>query len=169
MHSREFNSGVVRLENLVVGKALFRETISTDLAHADAVSPTAAEKSESSDVSVVVILVFDDKKLFAQTQRRTNMAAEHLASSIRADDLEVDRSFRTSARHDAQVDQRSNTASEATQTRLRLAEGQFSSPVGKRREAIRGRPVWRRSHFEVINFTSCVHMKNNRFATDQSN
>ncbi len=47
----QLNSGVVGLKNLVVAEALFGEAISANLAHADAVSPAAAEKNEAGNAA----------------------------------------------------------------------------------------------------------------------
>ena len=69
IHFRQLNARIVRFDYLLGGPALLRESVSADLAHADAVSPAATEKSESSDAPAVVILVFDDKQLFTQTER----------------------------------------------------------------------------------------------------
>src|SRR6185295_16775535 len=97
IHSREFNSGVVRLENLIVGEALFRQAVSADMTHADTVSPASSEKREACDTSIVVILPLDNKKLFTESQRGTNAPAQHLALPICADNFEIGRAFGSSS------------------------------------------------------------------------
>src|SRR6266480_840195 len=80
---------VIRLQNLFVSEALFCQSISADLAHADTMAPAASAKHKLADTTVVVILAINDEELFAQAQRRSNPAAPNVGYAIRADNLQI--------------------------------------------------------------------------------
>src|SRR6266550_6242577 len=83
------NARVIRLQNLFVSEALFCQSISADLAHADTMAPAASAKHKLADTTVVVILAINDEELFAQAQRRSNPAAPNVGYAIRADNLQI--------------------------------------------------------------------------------
>lgn len=83
---REFDTRVVRLENLFGGPALPGESVRADLAHADAVSPTATDESEPRDTSSLVVFAIDHEELFPQAERGTDPAATDVSGAVCADD-----------------------------------------------------------------------------------
>ena len=89
IEAREFDTGVISFQYLLSGPALSRESVGADLAHADAVAPTAPNKYELRNSSRIIILTVDHKQLFTQSQRRSNAAATHMRGAVRPDNLEI--------------------------------------------------------------------------------
>src|SRR5205085_3077582 len=86
IHLREFDPGVINLQNLFDVQSLLRQSVSAELAHPDAMPPTAARKDERRHVVVIVINAIDDEELFLQSQRRPNAATANVSDALRADD-----------------------------------------------------------------------------------
>src|SRR6266571_325676 len=63
---RQVNAGVIGLENLFGGVALPGQTVSADLAHADAVAPAAPGEHESSDAIIHSVNAIHHEELFPQ-------------------------------------------------------------------------------------------------------
>src|SRR5688500_1655269 len=158
---------IVGLQNLFRRHALFRETVRTDLAHPNAVTPTAAHESEVSDAARFVVFAIDDEELFTQTERGTDAASTHMSGAVGAYDLEVGYAMGRSARDDAQVDDWSNASCRTRQTSLHLTNAHSLGPIRKRRETIGGGSVRCGSNFQVINLPIKSDVISNRFATHQ--
>src|SRR4030095_5250881 len=78
----EFDTGVVRLEDLFRTPALARQPVSTDLAHAHAVPPTSSGKNKTGHATVGIVVPIDYKQLFPQAQCGSNSTAANMGQSI---------------------------------------------------------------------------------------
>jgi hypothetical protein len=68
---------------------LFRESVGADLAHADAVPPSAAHKSKLSHTTILIIFAVDHEELLSQTEYRSNAATTNMSRPVRANYLEI--------------------------------------------------------------------------------
>ena len=143
------------------------KSVRADLAHADAVSPTAADESELRHSSRLVVFAIDHEKLFAQAEYGTDASATHVRGAVRAYDLEVCSAMRRAARDHAQVRHWPNTARRASQPRLDLAHAHRPGPVRERRKSIRGSAVRSRLNFQVINLPVKRDVISDGFAADE--
>ena len=78
------------LQDLLDRETLLRQTIGAELAHTNAVTPSAPGEDESNHPIVFVIDSIDDEKLFLQTEGRTDAAAANMTDALRADDFQID-------------------------------------------------------------------------------
>ena len=66
---RQFDAGVIRLENLFDVESLLRQAVGAELAHANAVTPAASGEDECGNSIVFVVDAIDYEELFLQAQR----------------------------------------------------------------------------------------------------
>lgn len=130
---------VVVLDDRVGFDAHFGEAVGAVLAHPHAVAPTATRESVARD-RVSRIAFIDDEKLFAETQRRPDLAAFEDFHSVGTDDLEFHSSPRIPFSFDIHVKERADAANvsdsldstaEAESDLVQLVNGDiFSATVG---------------------------------------
>src|SRR5258707_9317312 len=89
IHLRQFDAGVIGLQNLFRAEALPGQTVSADLAHAHAMAPAASGEDKSGDAIAAGVDAIENEELFAQTQRRTNPSTAHVTGALGADNFEV--------------------------------------------------------------------------------
>src|SRR5678816_589255 len=70
IHLLQVDSRVVRLQNLIVGRAVHGHAIGTDLAHTDTVPPATAIEHEADKITRRVSFFVEIEQAVSQTQQR---------------------------------------------------------------------------------------------------
>ena len=78
----QFDSRVIGLEDLSVAKTLPGETVSSDLAHADPMTPPATGENKTRDAPVRIVLAIDNEELFAQSQCRSDPSTTDVSYTL---------------------------------------------------------------------------------------